>query len=83
MKYSASDEHSARDSEYVPEFHHTLECDIYFKYQTVPTIHNYLKEQPLKGFWCATHGQWTYVHPVKVTWTYPTNDKPGGATNVD
>jgi len=79
--YSPGDVHQKRDSEYVPQMHHTVDCDVYFKHETVPTIENYSRTQAVKSFWCATHGQWTYVFPTAVLFTY--NDKPGGATNVD
>lgn len=59
--------HSPRDMEYTRvdfPWHSTKTCDVYFQYQNTKVV-------PLcKAFWCATHGQWTYVMPIKIITEY-------------
>jgi hypothetical protein len=26
--------------------------------------------EPIRGFWCEQHGQWTYEWPISVEWTW-------------
>jgi len=53
---------------YVPEFHHTKDCEVEFRGQTDPSPNS--KRQAVRTFWCNTHKQWTHNFPISVTYHY-------------